>query len=123
MFVCCVLLNKTTRAQVDKVVTDEFWSMYPSSPVMASAQLPTLKRQIEGTGLGWTKAVRLIRMSHGYYIEHILNSKPLRSLEGELYGLGPYAWDSYRIFCLHDIERIDSNDKELLAYVERRKGG
>jgi len=110
MFVCCLLLNQTSNRQV-KPLLKKFFTRYPSPENLVSADMEELKELIRPLGFYNRRAQTLIRFSKEYLGEW----KDPR----ELYGIGKYAWDSYRIFILGDFE-IETEDKVLRAYLEKK---
>jgi endonuclease III len=115
IFVCCILLNQTGRAQVDDVI-DTVFERWPDAHAMAHAPLIELAGVLHPTGLHWSKAGRLQRMSEQYTEWYETG----RMMPIEIHGVGQYAVDSYEIFyCGQEDHEVPSRDKELLAYVNR----
>ena len=115
IFVCCILLNQTTRAQVDRVVRRVF-ALWPDAYAMRDASLRALARELAGQGMEWVKAGRLIRMSDDYVVWYETGAM----LPDQIHGVGQYAIDSYDIFFCKAETDVPSGDKELLAYVGRK---
>lgn len=117
MMVFCILLNRTKRAQVDKV-RDELFKMYPSSSAMSGADPEVLKSIIKSLGFSERRSQTLIRFSKDFYVSgpHKYGYEMLLELE-RMKGIGEYALDSYAIFQLGHIN-IRPLDKELIKYVE-----
>lgn len=113
VLVACILLNQTNRKQVDQV-RDEFFSFYPEPYSLLSANVEELQEQLRPLGLFRRKAATLKRFARDY-IDWQNGSMTLDMA----YGVGEYAFDSYRIFCQKDVSRCDSNDKEILAWAAR----
>jgi methyl-CpG-binding domain protein 4 len=107
LLVCCVLLNQTSRRQVDTVVPRIF-ELWPTPRSMANADQIELSEFLRPLGFHNVKAKRLVEMSWGF-----VNGADV----SELYGVGKYALDSYRLFVLGDTS-VEPTDKELLAYME-----
>lgn len=110
--VSCIMLNQTTREQVDAVL-DKLLLYWPTPEIMSEAVLKEVAGVIESTGFGWTKAYRLIRMSDEYL------AWDGQRESAQLFGLGPYALDSLDIFYFDVPCEVRSEDKELLAYLSR----
>ena len=112
VFVSCILLNQTGRVLVDRVI-DELLHEYPVPEFLANARLRDVRDIVESNGLGWIKAARLIHMSDDY-----LRWDGQAGTVADIHGVGPYALDSYNIFC-RGLREVASGDKELLAYLGR----
>jgi len=103
-----MLLNLTTRRQVDRV-RHELFRRWPTPQAMAAADRGELAALIKGLGLSNKRSAALIRMSREF-----LEKDWVRPIE--LHGLGQYAQDSYDIFVLG--REVDSPaDKFLSKYV------
>jgi methyl-CpG-binding domain protein 4 len=121
LLVSCVLLNQTTRIQVDRVI-DELFERYPTARAMAMADVTVLGSVIGSLGFGPTRARKLKAMSEQWDVLHgMYQPDPVPESDvAKLTGVGPYALDSYRLFHIRDTSRFDSNDKEIRAWLERR---
>jgi len=109
ILVSCVLLNRTNRMQVDKV-RHRLFKRWPDAETMASARRPRITPVIKSLGFGKRRAETLIRMSEDYISKEWSDPK-------ELYGLGKYASDAYKIFVLG--EKVpDAADHLLNTYQE-----
>lgn len=125
LLVCCILLNQTTRRQVDEVLEErELFKKWPDCSSMAAADIKQLEMLIQPCGLWHRRARTLITFSEQW--ENWLYEKRRRPEHADIrhfYGIGPYAIDSYRFFVDGDISRGPmSGDKELIAYYRRRHG-
>jgi endonuclease III len=132
MLVACVLLNLTSRTQVD-TVREELFIAYPTAFDMAQAD-DDLEEIIRPLGLVTSRADRLRRMS-AKYAEHDLTFntedllhrytvRPTVDQIAEWPGIGPYALDSWDIFITGDITNVNqmrSKDKPLTAYLESKE--
>ncbi len=113
VFVCCMLLNRVTRDQVDKV-RFELFRRWPDAQHMAQADFLDVEKVVRPLGLGTRRAKNLIRMSNDYLTKDWTDPR-------ELWGLGQYAYDAYRIFVLGmDVE--NPSDKFLKVYMAWRRG-
>lgn len=118
----CILLNLTTREQVDRV-RDRLFELYPGPEEMADAEDKVLGDLIMSLGLWRRRAHTLKRFSAEFIAaKRVTNRGTLTACEvSKLYGVGKYAVDSYRIFVLGERLRItDVQDKVLRAYVQER---
>ena len=114
VLVVCVLLNRTTRAQVDRVVDDLFLE-YPTPEHLATARVHELASLLYPLGMHNNRAKRLVRFAEDWIAldsmwEHT-TPDGLTELSA-LTGVGEYALDSYRLFVLGD-HSVQPNDKEL----------
>jgi endonuclease III len=113
IFAVCILLTQTGRVLVDRV-EEEVFARWPDAYAMREAGLRELALLLEGNGLGWVKAYRLIRMSEDWVRWYEKGDM----LPGQITGVGRYGEDSYEIFyCGRRDHPVPSGDKELLAYV------
>lgn len=109
LLVCCILLNRTTRTQVDKV-REILFDMYPDVFAMADANEYVLAGILRPLGFYNRRAKSLIRFSNDWLSKDW--TSPL-----ELHGIGLYGDESYRMFVLNE-EILNPNDKELQKYLE-----
>jgi len=108
ILVCCLLLNQTTRRQVDKII-DEFFLKYPGPVSMCMASGEELHALIQPLGLANKRVKTLKRFSHEYLTKTWQEAK-------DLYGCGKYANDTWRIFCRGDWEDVSPQDHALNNY-------
>ncbi len=108
VLVSCLLLNLTTRKQVEKVIDDLFLK-YPEPESMAQANEGELKDIIRTLGLANKRVKTLKRFSQEYLTKSW--KMPI-----ELYGCGKYANDAWRIFFRGDWKAVEPNDHALNDY-------
>ncbi len=108
ILVSCLLLNLTTRKQVEKVI-DRLFRKYPTPLSMSQATDADLKDIIKTLGLANKRVKTLKRFSHEYLTKEW--TMPI-----ELYGCGKYANDAWRIFCRGDWRKVEPNDHALNDY-------
>lgn len=108
ILISCLLLNLTTRKQVDKVI-DRLFHKYPGPCSMAIAKEDDLYDIIKSLGLANKRVKTLKRFSHEYLTENWNTPK-------QLYGCGKYADDAWRIFCKGDWRDVDPSDHALNKY-------
>src|SRR4051812_39010716 len=65
MLVCCILLNRTQRKQVDRVV-DGLFRWYPTAERMTEAETPHLWKVLRPLGLWQQRAATLVRFSEDW---------------------------------------------------------
>lgn len=142
LLVAVTFLNKTTGKSAVPIYR-QLMKRYPTPEDLAKANIDDVCAMIQRLGLQNTRAKKLVRLAQEWsanppqkslsyrtmhYPEHGDGSthRPAAILEednekcegflevGHLYGLGPYAWDSWRIFC-RDVMRgvaTDYNGKD-----------
>lgn len=127
LLVAVTFLNKTTgRAAMP--IFDQVMEEYPTAQDLASANLKDLSEMIQTLGLQNQRAKKLIKIAETWVNTPPHKGKLYRTRDypthgdgrqmkpndtvdedvdicagaleiGHIYGLGPYAWDSWRIFC------------------------
>jgi len=108
ILVSCILLNLTTKKQVDKVI-DCLFHRYPGPCSMALAKESDLIAIIKPLGLSNKRAKTLKRFSEEYMVKKWKTPK-------ELHGCGKYADDAWRIFYRGDWRDVDPQDHALNKY-------
>jgi len=112
VMVCCILLNQTTRKQVDKV-RYELFERWPDPLSMSQAEIETLADLIRPLGFYKRRARTLTRFSKEW------NEKRWQS-PIELYGIGEYGQDSWKIFI--DNQMVEEPaDHVLKDYIKWKK--
>jgi len=107
MLVCCIMLNLTTRKQVDKV-RHKLFDNYPTPQALAKARLTELSELLMPLGMQYKRAATLKRFSQEY-IDGFVD--PI-----ELHGIGKYAKDSWEIFQNNNLN-VQPTDKVLNLYL------
>jgi len=104
-----ICLNQTYRKQV-KQVLPELFKRYPNAVKFIRGRVKTQERILKPLGMWKVRAKRLRGMSVDFL-----------SWDGkeasDLYGIGKYGSDSYKIFYKNEIPK-DVQDKELKKYIE-----
>jgi endonuclease III len=117
--VACVLLNRTKRAQVDKV-----WpSLFQEAPDAKSLLLiddTRLKEILKPLGLSKVRSSRLKKLAKGWIDFSIDNGEPGREDFSKLCGVGEYAIASDKIFYRNELPE-DVKDHALSYYLKKRK--
>lgn len=106
----CIMLNLTTRTQVDKVRFNLF-ERYPTTMSLAAADDIELKDIIRHLGMQNRRATTLKKFSE-QWIKNFGTFKNPR----ELYGIGRYVSDSWKIFIDKNYD-IMPTDKVLKKYL------
>lgn len=107
MLVSCLMLNLTTRKQVDGVI-HEFFHRYPSAGACARANPTEMEELLRPLGMQHKRARTLVRFSQ----EFLAGFDRAR----DLYGVGKYADDSDRIFFLGKWREVEPHDHALCDY-------
>ena len=108
ILVTCLLLNQTSRKQVEPMIED-FFKRYPDAVSLIHTDKDELRKRIRPLGLANRRTKTLIRFSKEYLAGSWITAK-------ELYGCGKYADDAWRIFCVGDWEAVEPNDHALNDY-------
>jgi len=103
-------LNLTYRKQV-KQVLPELFKRYPNAVKFIRGRVKTQQRILKPLGMWKVRAKRLRGMSVDFLS---WNGKEA----SDLYGIGKYGSDSYKIFYKNEIPK-DVQDKELKKYIEK----
>ena len=101
-------LNMTYRKQVKKVLPILF-KKYPNAKAFLQGKSDDQEKLLKPLGMVHVRTQRLRRMSEDFL-------KWDRKDATDLYGIGKYGSDSYRIFYKNEIPN-DVEDKELRRYI------
>jgi len=104
-----ICLNLTNRKQV-KAVLPKFFAKWPTHNALLHATKNQIEEVIAPLGMRKVRAERLYRMS-----EQFLDWDGEDATE--LYGIGKYGSDSYRLFFKNELPE-DVGDHELQRYVK-----
>jgi endonuclease III len=110
--VAVICLNQTYRKQV-KEILPQILHLWPTPIRMTKAPLDKLRRLIKPLGMWRVRSKRIKRMS-----KEFLNWDGKDATQ--LYGIGRYGSDSYRIFFKKQYN-IKVTDKELKKYLLHKK--
>lgn len=110
ILVCCLCLNLTKRAQMEPVV-EEMFQRWPTPQALAAASDADLEDLIKPLGMQRKRTQTLKKMSAQYAAGGWKQAK-------ELYGIGKYGDDAYRIFILGDWRAVEPKDHALNDYHE-----
>ena len=107
--VAVICLNQTGRKKVKKILP-EFFDTFPTPLDLLQSDVDTIADMLKELGMKNVRANRIWRMSKDYL-----------QWDGEdateLFGIGKYGSDSYRIFYKNEIPD-NIQDKELKRYVK-----
>ena len=104
-----ICLNQTGRKKVKKILPS-FFKKFPTPEVLLQSNIDVIATLLEELGMKYVRSQRIWRMSEDYL-----------KWDGEdatqLFGIGKYGSDSYRIFYKNEIPD-NIQDKELKRYVK-----
>ena len=104
-----ICLNQTGRKKVKKVLP-KFFKKFPNEHTLLRSDVETIAEMLKELGMKYVRSIRLLKMS-----------KDFLSWDGkdatELFGIGKYCSDSYRIFFKNEIPD-NVQDKELKRYIQ-----
>ena len=109
IFVVCIFCNLTKRVAAEPY----FWKCierWPDPLAMSNANQKEMEDLIQPLGLSQRRSRALIQMSKDYL------QKDWKDQPEALYGIGKYASDAYRIFCVGDWQRVAPKDHALNDY-------
>ena len=106
-------LNLTYRKQVKKLLPKLF-KRYPNATAFIRGRYNTQERMLRPLGMSTVRAKRMRQMSLDFLSWN-------RKDATDLYGIGKYGSDSYRIFYKNEIPK-DVEDKELKRYINWQRG-
>nr|XP_014345027.1 PREDICTED: methyl-CpG-binding domain protein 4 [Latimeria chalumnae] len=108
LLIATIFLNKTAGKMAIPVLW-EFLEMYPSPEVARGADWKVLSKLLKPLGLYELRAKTIIKFSDEYLTKQW--KYPI-----ELYGIGKYGNDSYRIFCINEWREVCPQDHKLNKY-------
>ena len=110
LLVATIFLNKTNN-KVSLPILSKFFSLWPSPQSASLADPDQVADLLQPMGLHNLRAKTLIKFSW----EFVNNDwrYPI-----ELFGIGKYGNDSYRIFCVEEWREVQPRDKKLNIYHE-----
>jgi hypothetical protein len=145
LFLSAILLNRTSRVQVDTIMLD-FLAEWPSADAAAGADAARMCVVVRALGIRYRRAAGIIRFSNEYLalLEHKMKipicertgtgcSRIDAHIDGEaaynltrddvmdLYYCGDYAYAAYKLFIQRDYS-IEPADHALKAYAEYQRG-
>jgi methyl-CpG-binding domain protein 4 len=88
----------------------KFFMRYPTANQAASVDPREIQEMIQPLGLSERRSIALVRMSKDYLL------KEWKDAPEVLYGIGKYASDAYRIFCLGQWQSVEPKDGALVNY-------
>jgi methyl-CpG-binding domain protein 4 len=104
-----ICLNQTNRKQVKAVLPKLFKHWATHTELLSSATISKLEQMLKPLGMQKKKAERIYRMSEQFDDWDGVDAT-------ELYGIGKYGSDSYRLFYKNEIP-TNVGDHELQRYI------
>ncbi|CAM9199806.1 unnamed protein product [Ectocarpus fasciculatus] len=114
LLIGCIMLNQTTRSQMDPVLV-RFLEKFPTADVAAAASVDEMTRVVAPLGLQERRPIAIIRFSQEYLSKAWTNVK-------ELYWVGDYAADAHKIFIERKWREVQPDDHALNWWVEWMRG-
>ena len=108
LLVATIFLNKTHN-EVAFPVLWKFFEKYPTPQVTYEASEEELSNLLQNMGLNKTRS-KTLKIFSGEYLNKSWRY-PI-----ELYGIGKYGNDSYRIFCVNEWKFVKPQDNKLNLY-------
>lgn len=109
LLVATVFLNRT-QGEVALPSLFKFFAAWPTPESIINASQLDIAQFLRPLGLQETRAYAIKRMSQDYI------TKDWRDVK-ELFGIGKYGSDSYKIFCLNQWKSVRPSDLKLKNYV------
>lgn len=109
VLVCCLMLNRTKREQVEKII-GQFFVLFPTPQKFSEASRDIVINLIKPLGFYNQRYKNLLEMTLAFLKPGWVNA-------GELPGVGPYANAAYEIFCKGNLPIEPPNDHALKSYV------
>lgn len=114
MLIATIFLNSTS-GRIAIPLALEFLKRWPTPQEACQAKLYDILDVIEPLGFGRTRAAIIIRFSHEFLTKDW-------KLPNDLYGIGKYGTDSYKIFCMKNAwKKVESDDPMLMMYLNWRR--
>ena len=108
ILVSCLMLNLTTRKQVDGVIY-RFFDRWPNPKSLDAAELNEIREMIKPLGMWRKRSETLLRFNSDYMSGNWSEAK-------DLHGCGKYANDAWLIFCKGKWKSVEPNDHALNKY-------
>ena len=108
LLVATIFLNKTGGRNAIPVLW-KFFDQFPNADATSRADAQQIEGIIQPLGLFRKRAQILIRFSREYL-------EKMWTYPHELYGIGKYGNDSFRIFCLGEYQDVLPDDRKLNLY-------
>jgi methyl-CpG-binding domain protein 4 len=113
MLVACIMLNCTSRKQIEKVLP-VFFQKWPTAKDLLSEDPAKISETIATLGFKNRRTQNIINMSKKYATQKWSSPR-------ELPGIGEYAGRAWEIFFKNDLGDVAPNDGALTLYWKWRK--
>jgi hypothetical protein len=124
LLLCTILLNRTSRCQVDHIFFMFLQRWSSPHQLLEKASLDDVATLLRPLGINNRRAHGIFMFSRDY-LALLKDNKDMTSLlQADIQGLhncGDYACDAYRIFVRRDLT-VKSKDRALQTYVEYKSG-
>jgi methyl-CpG-binding domain protein 4 len=107
VLVTCILLNQTSRKQVEPMIED-FFFLCPNPQAAIEADEDCMVEILKPLGMYNKRAKTIKRMSEDFIVGF--------TQAKQLYGCGKYADDAYRLFFVGDWQDVTPSDHALNDY-------
>lgn len=115
VLVCCLMLNCTTRAQMERVI-GPFLERWPTPYAVLSADSDEMAEVVRSLGFKNRRTERIKRLAGDIVA---LGGGPItRENVRSLHGVGEYGARAYEIFCLGVLGAEPPEDHSLVKYYE-----
>ncbi len=104
-----ICLNQTGRKKVKKILPS-FFDKFPTPEALLQSNKEVIATHLQELGMKYVRSNRIWRMTEEYLYWDGEDAT-------ELFGIGKYGSDSYRIFFKNEIPS-NVQDKELKRYIE-----
>ena len=108
VLVSCIFCNLTRRFTAEPIMR-KFFDLYPTPEKAMRADLKTVEDLLKPIGMSSRRAISLTRMSKEFIEKKW--EEPI-----ELYGIGKYGNDAWKIFCTDDWRSAQPKDHALTWY-------
>jgi|TARA_Y100000310_G_scaffold335129_1_gene416414 methyl-CpG-binding domain protein 4 len=108
VLVCCLMLNQTSRKQVDQII-GEFFIRYPDPESLLEGDEESMRELLRSLGM-YNRRVKTLKRFSEDFLARDWNTA------SDLYGCGKYADDAWRIFCRGDWQNVKPDDHALTDY-------
>jgi methyl-CpG-binding domain protein 4 len=117
ILVACMMLNCTSRKQVDRVLP-EFFRRWPTPQALLAADKEDVAELIAPLGFMRRRTANIFKMSERYIAGPWAHAS-------ELPGIGQYGWRSWEIFCMGHLGDKEPTDHALVKawrWMKERDG-
>ena len=112
ILVICMMLNCTTRKQVEKIYPI-FFSKWSNARDFSNCSIDELINVIKPLGFANRRAKGLIKMTQDYLYKDWTHAS-------QLFGIGDYASRAWEMFCLNYVGNTPPKDHALVRYYHWR---